>query len=115
MITILCLSLSGCASMVSTKLLPLNGALPRENPPTKEFALDSALDVHNVCSRIMVGSGLLTAAAGVWIRACAFPQYNPTDTCVIIYLRGDDRRLRHEQKHCEGYADTYLPWEALEY
>lgn len=113
------LSLSGCATMVSTQLLPFDDlketGKARVDPPTNEFALDSALDVHNVCSRIIYGSGLLTAALGAWIQACSFPQYDPDDDCVIIYHKGDERRRQHEKKHCEGYADTYLPWKALEY
>lgn len=118
-IAIALLTCSGCATMVSTELLPFNDLKEtkkaRADPPTVEFALDSALDVHNVCSRIIYGSGLLTAALGAWIQACSFPQYNPDDDCVIIYHKGDEKNRKHEKKHCEGYADTYLPWKALEY
>ena len=92
--------LSSCSTMVSKEMLP--DIEYRENPIVKIIEYDDSAKLQEDCFKQHKKAGHYSG--------CSLVPHDPTQTCIIRIMAGDERTKKHELAHCHGHADTYLPW-----
>lgn len=100
-ISIIILLLSGCA-FVSKEIHP--ELTYREHPFVNITRHDSWFSLQSACFK-------QHKTLDIYI-GCALVPHDPTEVCMINVMRGDNSTLKHELKHCHGYADTMFFWMA---
>ena len=93
-------ALSSCSTMVSKEMLP--DIEYRENPKVVVIEYDDYEKLQKDCFKQHKKAG--------YYSGCAWVPQDPTKTCIIRIMAGDEKTKKHEFAHCQGHADTYLPW-----
>ena len=94
-------ALSSCSTMVSKEMLP--GIEYREDPLIEIITYDDYARLQEDCSK-------QHKKANWKYSGCSLVPHDPTQKCIIRIMAGDDRAKKHELAHCQGHADTFLPW-----
>ena len=94
-------ALSSCSTMVSKEMLP--GIEYRKNPIVEIVEYDDHARLQEDCIK-------QHTKAYVNYFGCTLVPHDPTQKCIIRIMAGDDRTKKHELAHCQGHADTVLPW-----
>lgn len=99
--------LGGC-TYPSKNLLP-GIEESRENPIVEDIQYDSFLALQWDC---MKQHHVPVIPPITFYGGCGWVPYDSKQPCIIRRMRGDKDRYEHEYAHCQGYADTWIPWMA---